>query len=76
VSDTRTNLHFDARDNVLVVLSGKKTVTLLPPRVTHALPLFSVYSAATNHCKVCTCVLQLLITPAYRVWVVNCRRLR
>ena len=49
---TRTNLHYDARDNILVVVAGAKVVTLLPPAASAHLPLFPVFSEATNHCKV------------------------
>ncbi|KAF4043993.1 Cupin-like domain [Phytophthora infestans] len=48
----RTTLHYDAYHNILVVLYGKKTVTLYPPSETEKLYPFPVHTKSVNHSQV------------------------
>lgn len=48
----RTGLHFDAYQNVLVVLFGRKVVTLYQPSESRNLYPFPVYSKSANHSQV------------------------
>ncbi|ETI40538.1 hypothetical protein F441_14014 [Phytophthora nicotianae CJ01A1] len=52
VQSGRTTLHYDAYHNVLVVLYGKKTVTLYPPSETEKLYPFPVHTKSMNHSQV------------------------
>ncbi|KAG7394631.1 hypothetical protein PHYBOEH_004941 [Phytophthora boehmeriae] len=52
VRPSRTTLHYDAYQNVLVVLYGKKTVTLYPPSDSANLYPFPVHSKSANHSQV------------------------
>ena len=49
---SRTALHYDAYHNVLVVLYGRKVVTLYAPSETAKLYPFPVYSKSVNHSQV------------------------
>ena len=48
---TRTNAHFDSHDNLLVVLAGRKTVTLWPPSAHAAVASHPVWSEASSHAR-------------------------
>lgn len=52
VHASRTNLHYDAYRNVLVVLYGRKTVTLYAPSEIGKLYPFPVHSKSANHSQV------------------------
>jgi hypothetical protein len=49
---TRTGLHYDAYQNVLVVLFGRKVVTLYPPSASASLYPFPVFTKSANHSQV------------------------
>lgn len=49
---SRTSLHYDAYRNVLVVLHGRKTVTLYAPSESSKLYPFPVHSKSANHSQV------------------------
>ncbi|KAL4169875.1 hypothetical protein KRP22_010786 [Phytophthora ramorum] len=48
----RTTLHYDAYQNILVVLYGKKVVTLYPPSDTAKMYPYPVHTKSTNHSQV------------------------
>uniref|UniRef100_A0AAV1VM44 JmjC domain-containing protein n=1 Tax=Peronospora matthiolae TaxID=2874970 RepID=A0AAV1VM44_9STRA len=52
VRPSRTALHYDAYHNVLVVLYGRKVVTLYAPSETAKLYPFPVHSKSVNHSQV------------------------
>ncbi|CAI5712383.1 unnamed protein product [Hyaloperonospora brassicae] len=52
VQPSRTALHYDAYHNVLVVLYGRKMVTLYPPSETAKMYPFPVHSKSVNHSRV------------------------
>lgn len=52
VQPGRTTLHYDAFHNILVVLYGRKTVTLYPPSDTAKLYPFPVHTKSVNHSQV------------------------
>lgn len=52
VRASRTSLHYDAYRNVLVVLHGRKTVTLYAPSESGKLYPFPVHSKSANHSQV------------------------
>jgi hypothetical protein len=52
VQPGRTTLHYDAYQNILVVLYGKKTVTLYAPSDTAKMYPFPVYTKSVNHSQV------------------------
>ncbi|GLD91662.1 hypothetical protein PINS_up000195 [Pythium insidiosum] len=52
VHASQTSLHYDAYRNVLVVLHGKKSVTVYPPSDCGDLRANPVYSASANHSPV------------------------
>lgn len=49
---SQTNIHYDAYQNILVVLSGKKVVTLYPPSEYAKLHPYPIYSESSNHSQV------------------------
>lgn len=52
VRPTRTGLHYDAYRNILVVLHGRKTVTLYAPSESGNLYAHPVHSKSANHSRV------------------------
>uniref|UniRef100_H3GJ11 JmjC domain-containing protein n=1 Tax=Phytophthora ramorum TaxID=164328 RepID=H3GJ11_PHYRM len=52
VQPGRTTLHYDAYQNILVVLYGKKVVTLYPPSDTAKMYPYPVHTKSTNHSQV------------------------
>ncbi|KAK1948189.1 JmjC domain-containing protein 5 [Phytophthora citrophthora] len=52
VQPGRTTLHYDAYHNVLVVLYGRKTITLYPPSDMAKLYPFPVHTKSVNHSQV------------------------
>ncbi|RLN94578.1 hypothetical protein BBJ28_00003110 [Nothophytophthora sp. Chile5] len=48
----RTSLHYDAYQNILVVLYGRKTVTLYPPSESDKLYPYPIYTKSANHSQV------------------------
>uniref|UniRef100_K3W726 JmjC domain-containing protein n=1 Tax=Globisporangium ultimum (strain ATCC 200006 / CBS 805.95 / DAOM BR144) TaxID=431595 RepID=K3W726_GLOUD len=52
VHSSRTSLHYDAYRNILVVLYGRKVVTLYPPSETRNLYAYPVHTKSTNHSQV------------------------
>ena len=52
VQPSRTALHYDAYHNVLVILYGRKIVTLYPPSETAKMYPFPVHSKSVNHSRV------------------------
>lgn len=52
VKPGRTTLHYDAYRNVLVVLYGKKTVTLYPPSESAKMYPYPVHTKSANHSQV------------------------
>ncbi|POM61166.1 Clavaminate synthase-like protein [Phytophthora palmivora] len=52
VQSGRTTLHYDAYQNVLVVLYGRKKVTLYPPSDTAKMYPFPVHTKSVNHSQV------------------------
>ncbi|KAG6610278.1 Clavaminate synthase-like protein [Phytophthora cinnamomi] len=52
VQPGRTTLHYDAYQNILAVLYGKKTVTLYPPSDAAKLYPFPVHTKSVNHSRV------------------------
>lgn len=49
---SETNIHYDAYQNILVVLAGKKVVTLYPPSEFAKLRPYPIYSESSNHSQV------------------------
>jgi hypothetical protein len=49
---TSTNIHYDAYQNILVVLYGCKTVNLYPPSDGPFLYPYPVYTKSANHSQV------------------------
>ncbi|DBA03225.1 TPA: hypothetical protein N0F65_011584 [Lagenidium giganteum] len=52
IGRSRTTIHYDAYNNILVVLYGKKTVTLYPPADTRKLDAHPIYSKSANHSRI------------------------
>ncbi|KAF1335377.1 Clavaminate synthase-like protein, partial [Globisporangium splendens] len=52
VHSSRTSLHYDAYRNILVVLYGRKVVTLYPPSDTRNLYAYPVHTKSANHSQV------------------------
>lgn len=52
IHSSRTNLHYDAYKNLLVVLHGTKSIKLYPPSQTPLLYARPIYTASTNHSEV------------------------
>ncbi|KAL8008342.1 putative JmjC domain-containing protein [Plasmopara halstedii] len=52
VHASRTTLHYDAYHNILVVLYGRKFVTLYPPSDSQKLYPFPLHSKSVNHSQV------------------------
>ncbi|KAL3673481.1 hypothetical protein V7S43_001191 [Phytophthora oleae] len=52
VQPGRTTLHYDAYQNILVVLYGRKTVTLYPPSDMAKMYPFPVHTKSVNHSQV------------------------
>lgn len=52
VHPSRTSLHYDAYRNILVVLYGKKVVTLYPPSESGNLYPHPVHTTSANHSQV------------------------
>jgi len=49
VQQTMTNTHYDANDNVLLVVRGHKRVRLWPPSEAHTLEALAVWKESPNH---------------------------
>lgn len=46
---SKSNIHYDAYDNLLCIVRGKKLVRLFPPSASSALRPFPIYSKSANH---------------------------
>lgn len=66
VQPGRTTLHYDAYQNILVVLYGKKTVTLFPPSDAAKLYPFPVHTKSANHSQVNIVEPDLKAHPRFR----------
>lgn len=62
---SRTGLHYDAYRNVLVVLHGRKTVTLYAPAESRNLYPHLVHSKSANHSRVDVSNPELAMYPKF-----------
>jgi hypothetical protein len=66
IQPARSTLHYDASHNLLLLLTGRKVVTLLSPSCTPYLQPVSASDANPNHSRLSFCEVEALVNDRYR----------